>query len=90
MQHLIDDVRGAANDRNRYAALSLALALPDIAGRLEYGPCGAQARFARWFGEFVAPRFIARFMGTPDTSITLAGRDCYALRCAYLHQGELS
>lgn len=91
MQHLIDDVRGAVNARNWYAALSLALALalPDIAGRLEYGPCGSQARFVRWFGEFVAPRFIARFMGTPDISITLAGRDCYALRCAYLHQGEL-
>jgi hypothetical protein len=90
MQHLVDDVRSAVNARNWYAALSLALALPDIAGRLEYGPVGgSNARFSRWFAAFVAPRFIDRIMGQPGTGITLSAGDCYALRCAYLHQGEL-
>lgn len=85
MHHLIDAVKLSVDQKNWYAALSLALTLPDICGRLEGRIKGSQKRYADWFDRFVS----SRYRGGPFYSMQfLGGDDCYALRCAFLHQGE--
>jgi len=92
MRHLIEGVRSALAAENWYAALGLALALPDICGYLEGRQIngqreGSQARSVRWFDENSDFEYLTN---EPDGGkVKLSGRDCYALRCAYLHQGDL-
>jgi hypothetical protein len=87
MQHLVDAVRRSVRDENWYAALTGVLALPDIAGKLDGKETGSQARFVRWFNEYLLPTY-THLMGDDHPHVFLSGRDCYALRCAYLHEGE--
>lgn len=88
MQHLVDATRAALAQGNWYAALALALSLPDICGRLESPGAGSQARFVAWYDRFLLPRYQSH-IGPDHTPHTfLSGQDCYALRCAFLHQGE--
>ncbi len=53
------------------------------------GPHKSQARYARWWDHYVAPRYEV----TPDPEDDwiahsyLPGRDAYYLRCSYLHAG---
>ena len=88
MEHLVSDVRAAVQARAWYSAVGLALALPDICGFVESLPgTGSQARYATWFDREVGPRYS---VSRPDGSVDqfLCGRDCYAFRCAFLHQGD--
>jgi len=87
MKALTDSVRNANAQRNWYAALSLALALPDICGFLESPNDGSQRRYVTWCDQFLAPHY-TRLIG-PDRAehVFLSGQDCYALRCAFLHEG---
>jgi hypothetical protein len=132
MDHLIECVRKAVRDRNRYAGLGMALALPDICGKLENPTSGSRIRYVSWFDanfrwsyvyEVVAAtqgRRAAELMArgltdraremaerqaeslrdalrarigalsvSLDGKPLLTGSDCYALRCAYLHEGEM-
>ncbi|HEY6173995.1 MAG TPA: hypothetical protein VIX73_06105, partial [Kofleriaceae bacterium] len=89
MQHFLDDIRGAVADRRWYAALSLALAMPDICGRLEYGRIGSEARSVRWFADYAQAHYKGRVESSGEQICSLTGADCYALRCAYLHQGDV-
>src|SRR6185295_19520577 len=59
-----------------YAALALALALPNICSTVEYGKQTCDG-YVDWWNEFVSKR--------DDTNLT--GYDVYNLRCAFLHTG---
>lgn len=86
MQHLLDSVRAAIQERNWYAALSVALALPDICSRLEdASQSGSEKRYVDWFNKFLVHFYQGIVAGEPHTFLT--GADLYALRCAYLHEG---
>lgn len=86
MRQFIDGTRHAVTASSWYAALSLALTIPDIAGWVETpGQRNSQVRYARWFDANVKQAYTAWF---PEPHEFLSGDDCYALRCAYLHQGE--
>lgn len=80
------------NAQSWYAALSLALAIPDIAGWVETPPTPGQsnskARYKRWFESNVQPTYTRHLPGEAQPHVFLNGADCYALRCAYLHQGD--
>jgi len=82
---LVDDVRIALEARLWYAALGLGLALPDIASYIETPTPGIGERYARWFMEYVVKR---QPMYDDGENILVSGWDCYALRCAFLHQGD--
>src|SRR5262245_48997499 len=87
MQHLLGSVRSAVREKNWYAALSVALALPDICAKLEDpSQNGSQKRYVAWFDRNLGDRYQRLVGGEPHTFLT--GEDCYALRCAYLHQGD--
>jgi hypothetical protein len=87
MEHFVSDVRVAVRNEAWYSALGLALALPDICGFVESPPpVRSQARYVTWFDREVGPRYTQSTQG--DGGLFLTGRDCYALRCAFLHQGD--
>ena len=67
--------------------MSVALALPDICAKLE-NPAekGTQKRYVDWFNRFLAAPYEKVVGGQPHTF--LSGVDLYALRCAYLHEGN--
>jgi hypothetical protein len=72
---------------NWYSALSMAINFPDICGRIDNPNLGSQARYVPWYETYVQPRYSSNNPVLP-AHVYLSGRDCYALRCAYLHQGE--
>jgi len=88
MQHLVEDVRGALRAGHYYAALGLALALPDICGRLETPTTAGKARAIRWLKQHLQPAY-TKAVGAPgDPHVFMTAEDCYALRCAYMHEGD--
>jgi hypothetical protein len=87
MEHLLRSIRSSLATGNHHGALALALALPDICGWLREPAAGSQARYVRWFDDFLATRYIFEIGPWRDRTVFLTGADLYALRCAYLHQG---
>lgn len=77
----VNAVYDALEQKNWYAALALALTLPDICGDLEKPEPKPKRnlgkRYALWWNTYIAPRYNG----------FLSGDDCYGLRCAFLHQG---
>jgi hypothetical protein len=88
MQHLLTAINAAVEQQNWYAALSTTLALPDICGWLEDPAAGSQGRYVSWFDRLVGPEYIHAIGPTRERHVFLSGRDCYALRCAFLHEGR--
>lgn len=88
MQALIDSVKKALEQENWYAALTLALTLPDICGKVEHPKVGTGKRYSDWFNQYVGFSYQS-MLGHPKTKhVFLSGNDCYALRCAFLHEGS--
>lgn len=82
VNHLVDAIRRAVADRNWYAALSLALTLPDICARIETPEEPSSRRFPRWWSENLVEKYTVR------EKVFLHAEDAYALRCAFLHEGR--
>lgn len=86
---LIDDVRKALNNECYFAALSLALTLPDICGIGEYSKNHPVAnRYISWCDANVCQ--FEKDEHTYSDNITtpyLSGEVIYSLRNTYLHQG---
>jgi hypothetical protein len=57
MKHLVESVIQAVTDGNWYAALTVALTLPDICGKLESPQDSSTRRYVRWFNENLAPKY---------------------------------
>ena len=78
MKRFTRSLRSSVAHRDWYVALTSALTLPDVCGRLIDPTAKTGTRYAAWFDEWMGPLYTG-FLG---------GDDCYALRCSYLHQGE--
>lgn len=76
MNNIVKSVCQSIENKNWYAALFVALTLPDICVALEQGKTSGN-KYAEWFEDNLLQ--YKRF---------LSGNDCYALRCALLHQGK--
>ena len=87
MQHLVDAVRQSVADKNWYAALTVALTLPDIAARLDGRSGRSGERYVSWFNDYLLKKYTVVYSPT-ESSVFLNGKDCYALRCAFLHEGD--
>jgi hypothetical protein len=80
MKRFAEAGRRAIADKNDYAALSLALMIPDICGSLEDpGPGKSQERYERWFKRWAEPKFSPTFVSAAE---------CYQLRCSLIHSGS--
>lgn len=94
MRNLINAVRQSLDERNWYAALSLVMTLPDIAGKVEYpNVTSSQRRFADWYVRYMQSKYTSSAPLPPFplpgfTNIFLNGDDFYALRCSILHEGS--
>lgn len=97
MIKLKESVRQAISEKNWYSALAGALALPDICGWLENPNLLVGERYRRWYESYIQENYTgtgeyfneAREYIPDETQkfVFLSGQDCYALRCAYLHNG---
>ncbi|MBE9178716.1 hypothetical protein IQ268_09100 [Oculatella sp. LEGE 06141] len=81
MERFIEAIESALESKNWYAALSLALLLPDICGKLQFPAQATGPRYKAWFDKYVCPTY------TIGSHVFLGSGDCYALRCSFLHEG---
>jgi hypothetical protein len=86
MEHLIRGVRDAVQKKSWYAATALALVLPDACGAVEQPGRGQSTeRYIRW-----ADRWTRSYFSDPAGKVFLSGSDLFALRCAFLHEGDFT
>lgn len=85
MERFVQSIENSVKTENWYAALVMALAIPDICGWLETPKIASQKRYEAWFETYLLPKYKSPFHGPEFTF--LSGSDCYALRCALLHEG---
>lgn len=82
MEHLIDQIRGTLRAGFPYAALMLAVSVPDVCANLELpegrGSDHVKLRYLRWYDRYVSPK-----------GPVLTGNNCYDIRCGKMHQGQL-
>src|SRR5437762_2896258 len=89
MKRFTDAGRAAVQSDNLYAALSLALMIPDICGSLEDpGPGKSKARYIAWYSKWALPKFTFKVGGSPAPIEFVSADDCYQLRCGLIHSGS--
>jgi hypothetical protein len=80
VRDLLRQIQRVSDAGEYYLALFGALAVPSICGSLEApGGRDSRDRYENWFDRYVGAKF----------SGTFSGRQCYAFRCAMLHQGRM-
>lgn len=81
MEEFLDQIEKAMDSGLFYLALFCCLALPDICGAIssENGVANRN-KYKAWFNKYVAPKYHG----------FLDGDNCYAFRCAAIHQGRAS
>ncbi|EPZ5432205.1 TPA: hypothetical protein ACPVW8_004591, partial [Vibrio parahaemolyticus] len=87
MKRFTDSIRRSVKSQDWYGALSTALTLPDVCGRLESPEQGSKARYVSWFQVWMQPLYTRKIGVDRQEHTFLYGEDCYALRCSYLHEG---
>ena len=88
MDNLIKALESSVASKNWYGSLFVALSVPDICGYLESPTERSQARYERWFEKYMLPKYSARIGPERTPHTFLSPSDCYALRCALLHEGR--
>ena len=87
MNRFTDSIRKSLKAEDWYGALSTALTLPDVCGRLEDPTLGSKVRYVKWFKKWIQPQYTKEVGANKQEHTFLRGEDCYALRCSYLHEG---
>jgi hypothetical protein len=77
LHDILNSIERSLQDENWYSALVMSLIIPDILGKLEGEP-KSSTRYPAWFDKYLGKKY----------GDFLSGKDCYALRCAYLHEGS--
>ena len=77
MENFVNAMMQTTKNENWYASLFIALSLPDICGKIDTPAEGPGPRYKAWFNTYI----------NDELRANLSGTDCYALRCALLHQG---
>lgn len=87
MEDFLNALRISVSTENWYAAIMIALSLPDICGSIDIpGKDKSQKRYADWFDIHVGKKYTI-ISPSGEEIVFMTGNDCYALRCAVLHQG---
>lgn len=85
LSKLINEVDKALEQGLYYCALSMALALPDICGKVKYPQERQSQRYQKWFNDYVT--FIPNQVSHGEP-ISFNGFACWQLRCSFLHSGD--
>ena len=88
MDNLIKALESSVANKNWYGSLFIALSVPDICGYLEFPTERSQTRYERWFETYMLPKYSACVGPNRTPHVFLSPSDCYALRCALLHEGR--
>lgn len=86
MERFTKSLRSSVAHGDWYVALSTALTLPDVCGRLIDPTVPSGKRYPAWFKEWMEPLYTST-LPRIGLHVFLTGEDCYALRCSYLHEG---
>ena len=78
----------AVANENWYGALIIALILPDICGKIEFPTKPTNQRYPEWYDKYVIHKYELGDCYREDGTVFMSGNDCYALRCALLHEGH--
>jgi hypothetical protein len=81
--HFTNAIRKSLKEENWYAALSVALTLPDICGKLQNPDLGSSRRYVMWFNDYLKPMYTGKVGPDRIEHVFLSGEDAYALRCSY-------
>lgn len=88
INRLIDDINKALDTEAYMAALALALTLPDICAKAEYGDTlRNKERYIKWFDEYIGKYEICAREEGEECMPYLSGEVVYSLRNNVLHQG---
>lgn len=86
MKQLIESIQLSLASNNYLGALFVALAMPDICASVESeNGRTSGALYARWFEENLG--YLYMRITREGETVYMTGNDCYALRCACLHNG---
>ena len=94
MKQKILEIKQALSLRLYNSALALALTLPSICARVEYGnkKRNDKVHYINWFDKYAKDKFTfdaTQLSGNEIISYnTIDGNVCYNLRCAILHAGN--
>jgi hypothetical protein len=88
VDNLYKAIESAIANKNWYAALFIALSIPDICGHIESPTEKSQARYEQWFEKYMLTKYSSVNNWDKSLYIYLSPSDCYALRCALLHEGR--
>lgn len=83
----LDSIIKSLESKNWYAALFIALVMPDICGALENPDERPGVRYVNWYNKYMLPKYSSTMGPLQELHVFLPGDDCYALRCSLLHQG---
>ncbi len=87
MQQYLDSMNASLTSRNWFAALAVALTIPDIVVWLQNGTQQWRAAYVTWSRKYIEPKYMVEIGPQRLKTIFLPAEDLYALRCAYLHRG---
>ena len=94
VQQRIEEIRRALEVDMPISALSLALTIPDICGKIENLAENDKANFIAWFDKYITPQYLPQQYIDNNDDLQLSkkramtGTRCYGLRCAVLHTGN--
>ena len=83
----VNDIKNALKNNCYFSALSLALALPDICGSVEFPDKSVTERYIAWYDLYIGQFLSEDNKYDNDQSPWMSGELVYNLRNTYLHQG---
>lgn len=84
----ITEIENCLNEKMYFAALSLALTLPDICGKAEYPQEGVGNRYKKWYQNNVEHLYMYSDSPYNDKLPYLNNEVVYSLRNCFLHAGN--
>lgn len=88
MDAIIDSAKQSILYENWLGALSTCLTLPDICGKLIEDPkVPTGQRYKNWVEKYLVPKYTSKMGPDNEEYVFLTAEDCYALRCAFVHEG---
>lgn len=88
LERIIEDVNRALDNEAYFAALTLALTLPDICGKVQYPEVGVTKRYISWYDEHIGKYEQCPSKHCKEVQMPyLSGEVIYNLRNSMLHQG---
>jgi hypothetical protein len=85
MENLLQAIKHSIKNDNMYAALFIAISLPDICGKIQYPGIKSQKRYIDWFNQYLKDQYSDP--QKPDSPF-LTAEDMYAFRCSLIHEGS--